>query len=173
MVAIRYLFLLTSICLFSTAIYSQQTKTRIGTFDSRCIAIAYGRTAEFRNNISELRNELAKAKQDGDSIRIKELEELGPTKQVLMHQQGFSTGSIRNILEKLTEKIPAIAEENNVIMIVSKWEVVHADESIDLVDITDNLVELFSPDEKTKEIIENIKTMEPVPLEKISINPMH
>jgi len=54
-----------------------------------------------------------KAKEEGNQELIKELEQLGPTKQVLMHQQGFSTGSIINILEKIKEKFPVIAKENN------------------------------------------------------------
>jgi len=47
-----------------------------------------------------------------------------------------------------------------------------ADESIELIDITDQLVAMFSPDDATKKIIDNIKAMEPIPIEKISINPM-
>jgi len=42
------------------------------------------------------------------------------------------------------------------------------DESIELVDITDQLVEFFNPDEATRKIIEEIKAMEPVPIEQVS-----
>ncbi|OGU84685.1 MAG: hypothetical protein A2W11_07685 [Ignavibacteria bacterium RBG_16_35_7] len=89
-----------------------------------------------------------------------------------MHQQGFSNGSIINILEKIKDKFPVIAKENNLNLIVSKWEVMFADESLELVDITDQLTALFNPDEATNKIIKEIKAMEPVPIEKISINPM-
>jgi len=169
-------FMVHTICillLFSYLIFPQQekSKVRIGTFDSRCIAMAYGRT-DFLKDIEDLRTQHAKAKEENNQELIKELEQLGPTKQVLMHQQGFSTGSIINILEKLKEKFPTIAKANNVKLIVSKWEVMFADESLELVDITDQLTALFNPDEATKKIIENIKAMEPVPIEKISINPM-
>jgi beta-lactamase superfamily II metal-dependent hydrolase len=59
----------------------------------------------------------AKAKEKGNQELIKELEQLGPTKQVLMHQQGFSTGSIIDILEKVKDKLPVISKEKNVKMI--------------------------------------------------------
>lgn len=47
-----------------------------------------------------------------------------------------------------------------------------AEKSIDFIDITDQLVALFNPDEATKENIGNIKSMESMPIEKIFINPM-
>jgi hypothetical protein len=47
-----------------------------------------------------------------------------------------------------------------------------ADESFEYVDITDQLVKFFNPDDATKKIIGEIKAMEPIPIEKISIIPM-
>ena len=154
--------------------FSQQEKgkLRIGTFDSRCIAIAYGRSAEFMKEVDSMKTTLAKAKEEDNKELIEELEQLGPTKQVLMHQQGFSTGSIINILEKVKEKFPTLAKENKLNMILSKWEIMFADESIELIDITDQLVAFFNPNEATSKIIEKIKSMEPVSIEKISIDPM-
>ena len=149
--------------------YSQQetTKLRVGTFDSRCVAAAYGRS-DFMKEMDSIKIKYAKAKEEGNKELIEELERLGPTKQMLMHQQGFSTGSILNIMEKVKYKLPFIAKENNVKFIVSKWEVMFSDESIELVDITDQLVEFFNPDEATRKIISEIKAMEPVPIEQIS-----
>lgn len=89
-----------------------------------------------------------------------------------MHQQVFSNGSINNILEKMKDKLPILAKDNNVKMILSKWEIPFTDESFEYVDITDQLVMFFNPDDATEKIIDNIKAMEPIPIEKISINPM-
>jgi len=149
--------------------YSQRLpeKTRIGTFDSRCIAIAYGRT-DFLKNIGDLRKEHEKAKTEGNEEKVKELEKLGPNLQLIMHQQGFSTGSVINIMEKIKDKLPAIAEKNNIKLILSKWELFYHDESLELVDITDQIVDLFNLDEQSRNIIEEIKKMEPVPIEQIS-----
>lgn len=158
----------------SGIILSQQdnTKLRIGTFDSRCIAVAYARSAKFMKEMDSIRTLHSKAKEEGNQEILKELEQLGPTRQVLLHQQGFSTGSIINILAKVKDKLPAMAKDNNIKMILSKWEIIFADESIELIDVTDQLTVLFNPDEATRKVIENIKAMEPVPIEKISINPM-
>jgi len=163
-----------SIFLFTSGtIYSQQetNKLRIGTFDSRCVAAAYGRSADFMKEIDVLKNDVAKAKESGNEELAKELEQQGPTRQVLMHQQVFSNGSINNILEKIKDKFPTLAKDNNVKMIISKWEIPFADETFEFLDITDQLVAMFSPDEQTKKVIDNIKAMEPIPIEKVPIDP--
>jgi Skp family chaperone for outer membrane proteins len=163
-----------SIFLFTSGtIYSQQetNKLRIGTFDSRCVAAAYGRSADFMKEIDVLKNDVAKAKESGNEELAKELEQQGPTKQVLMHQQVFSNGSINNILEKIKDKFPTLAKENNVKMIISKWEIPFADETFEYVDITDELIKFFNPDDATIKIIDQIKAMEPIPIEKVPIDP--
>ena len=158
----------------SGIVLSQQetNKLRIGTFDSRCVAVAYGRSVEFMNGLDNLKNDIVKAKESGNEELAKELEQQGPTQQVLMHQQVFSSGSINNILEKVKDKLPTLAKDNNVKMILSKWEIPFADDSFEYIDITDQLIIFFNPDDATKKIIDNIKAMEPIPIEKISINPM-
>ena len=169
--------LIISICclliIISSRVLSQQetNKTRIGIFDSRCIAVTYGKSDEFMKELDALKNEVAKAKESGKEELAKELEKQGPTQQVLMHQQVFSNASINNILEKLKDKLPTLAKDNNIQIIISKWEIPFADETFEYVDITDQLVKLFSPDEQTKKIIDNIKVMDPIPIEKFSVNP--
>ena len=170
-------FVVHTVCILllsSYLIFPQQEKgkVRIGTFDSRCVALAYGRSNEFMKLRDSIETLYSQAKADSNKEKINEIEQYKPTMQVLLHQQVFSNGSIINIMEKVKEKFPTIAKQNNLKLIVSKWEVMFADESIELVDITNQLTELFNPDEATNKIIENIKAMEPVPIEKISINPM-
>jgi Skp family chaperone for outer membrane proteins len=113
-----------------------------------------------------------KAKEEGNNELVAELEQLGPTKQVLMHQQVFSNSSINNILEKIKDKFPVLAKNNNVKMILSKWEIPFADDSFEYIDITDELVKIFNPDDATQKIIDNIKAMEPIPIEQVPIDPM-
>lgn len=156
-----------------TLLSQQENSTvRIGTFDSRCVALVYGRSNEFMKLRDSIETFYSQAKADSNKEKINEIEQYKPTMQVLLHQQVFSNGSIINIMEKIKAKFPAFAKENNVKLIVSKWEVMFANETIELIDITDQLTVLFNPDEATKKIIENVKAMEPVPIEKISINPM-
>jgi Skp family chaperone for outer membrane proteins len=160
--------------LVSGIVLSQQetSKIRVGIFDSRCVALAYGRSAEFMKEMDSIKTAHKNAAEEGNKEIVDELEQLGPTKQVLMHQQVFSNGSINNILEKIKDKLPAVARGNDLRMIISKWEIPFIDGSFELVDITDQLVAMFGPDDATKKIIDSIKAMEPVPIEQISINPM-
>ena len=158
-----------ALLLTSVLSYSQQgtTKLCIGIFDSRCVATAYGRT-DFMKEMDSIKIKYNKAKEEGNKELVEELERLGPAKQLLMEQQGFSTGSILNIMQKVKDKLLSVAKEYNVKLIVSKWEVMFTDESIELVDITDQLVEFFNPDEATRKVIEEIKAMEPLPIEQVS-----
>jgi len=158
----------------SGIVLSQQetNKLRIGTFDSSCVAVAYGRSPEFMKEIDSMKTAQKKAKEEGNNELVTELEQLGSTKQVVMHQQVFSNGSINNILTKMKDKLPTLAKDNNVKMILSKWEIPFADETFEYVDITDQLVKIFNPDDATKKIIDGIKAMEPIHIEKIAINPM-
>jgi len=144
---------------------------RIGTFDSRCVAVAYGRSAGFAEYINGLRSELVKAKEQGNETRVKEIERLGPTSQMIMHQQAFSTGSVGNIMDKIKDKLPTIAQTKNVRLVVSKWEVFHQDSSFEMVDITDDLVSLFEPDSQTLKVVEEVKKIAPVPMEQLSTDP--
>jgi len=47
---------------------------------------------------------------------------------------------------------------------VSKWEVVHKNPSIEIVDVTFQLAKLFKPDEKTLKLLEELPNQPPVPL---------
>ena len=164
------IYILIFLSFISSTISPQQVneKIRIGIFDSRCVALVYGRSGLFLTYMENLRKELDNAKQEENGERVKELESILPTNQLIIKQQVFSTGSIKNIIEKIEDKITEIAVDNNLSFIISKWEIVYDDQSFELVDITDQLVELFNPDEQTLKILENVKSTEPAPIEQIS-----
>jgi hypothetical protein len=165
----NFIFSAVIILLIPFIVYSQETikKFRIGTFDSRCVAIAYAKSDFLKNKDSDLRKEQAKAKAEGNETRVNELDKIGQHLQFILEQQVFSTGSVNNIIEKIKDKIPAIAEKNNVKLILSKWELFYHDESLEIVDITDQIVNLFNLDEQSRNSVEGIKKMEPIPMEQI------
>jgi hypothetical protein len=140
----------------------------VGTFDSRAVAIAYARSETFIKYIQGLRSELEKAKTEGNEKRIKELETEGPALQELIHKQGFGTWPVDNILEQIKDKIPDIAKEAKVDVIVSKWNIVYQQKGVEFVDITDFMVKPFNPDEATLNIVEEIKKQDPVPLDELN-----
>lgn len=144
---------------------------KIGTFDSRALALAYWRSDEGMKELQGLHEEMRKAKQAGDEKRIKELEIEGPGKQVRLHQQVFSTGTVTDVVKKIQTELPLVAKEAGVSLIVSKWQIAYKDTSIEYVDVTLPLVKLFNPDEKIMKMVEQIMKTDPVPIEELSMDP--
>jgi hypothetical protein len=142
-------------------------RIRIGTFDSRAVAVAYGRSDAFNSQVADLMTEYEKAKTSGDEKRIKELEAEGPAKQELMEKQVFSTWPVNNILEQIEETIPEIANRADVDVIVCKWDIVYQGSGVEFVDVTDLMVSHFDPDDETLKIIEDLKEADPVPMDEL------
>jgi len=140
---------------------------RVGTFDSRALALAYYRSDAFNRYIKELQAKAEKAKAAGDAKRVKKLEGEGEAMQELAHKQGFGTWPVDNILKKISKKIPGIAKQANVDVIVSKWAMAYQRPGVKFVDVTDLMVKPFNPNKKTQEVIREIQKQKPVPLEKL------
>jgi hypothetical protein len=151
--------------------YAQGTgPLRIGTYDSRAVALAYYNSAEQQKTPglrSQLQSEYAQAKAGGDEKKIKELEAAGIAWQQLMHEQAFSTGSISNVIAVIKDKLPDIARQAGVTLLVSKWDVAYRDPSVEYVDVTMPVVRLFSPGDKVLTWIEEMKKQDPVPIDKL------
>lgn len=135
----------------------------IGTFDSRCVAVAYYRSAEFLAEVDEQKAEYEAALQSGNTDRADELGILGPEQQQLAHEQVFSTGDIDEIIWMIWSELPAVAEETGVDVIVSTWDIIYRDEMMQFVDVTDQLVMFFNPSEETLGIIESMKGIPAIP----------
>jgi hypothetical protein len=154
------------------------SKVRIGTFDSRCLAMGYYRSEMFKSHMLRLKAEYEKAKAAGDKKRVKEMEarsasgiwpDMGwppsPAQQDMMHKQGFSTWPVDNILEKINGKIPEIAKQADVDVIISKWDLAYQRSGVELVDVTPLLVKLLVKDEKALKAALEIRKMHPIPRE--------
>ncbi|MHC4295393.1 MAG: OmpH/Skp family outer membrane protein, partial [Planctomycetota bacterium] len=98
-----------------------------------------------------------KAKGTGDEKLAKQLEAEGRSRQEQIHRQVFGTAPVNDALEKIKKDIPKVARSTGVDVIVSVHDVVYQSPSAKFVDITDQIVELFDPDEKTLEKIEAIR----------------
>jgi hypothetical protein len=157
---------------------SQTNKMRIGVYDSRAIAIAYGNSAEFQNYVKSVRAEYEKAKSDKNDKLMKEIDARMRVLQRRMHEQGFSTGSVADLIVKVKDSLPAVAKKANVRLIVSKWDVNYQSPDVELVDVTDELVAQFHPNEnvaanpkvKVLDVIKGLKNQPPEPMEKITDN---
>jgi hypothetical protein len=151
---------------------STDTALRIGTFDSRAVALAYYRSSEGLERMRpEWDRELRDAEAAGDSARVEELKLFMPSFQHLLHQQVFSTGSICNVLREIEDDLPGIAQAADVDLIVSRWELPYSAPDVELIDVTSNLVALFDLDEETAGFVAQIEEVEPMPLEQLLYQP--
>ena len=142
-------------------------KFRIGTYDSRSVAIAFAGSAPFNQWMGDLKAEHEKARASEDRKRVAELEAEGAARQRLMHTQGFSTAPVTNILDQIKDKLPAIKAEAGVSGLVSKWDkdglAQHKD--ADFVEVTMALVDALSPSERQRQSAMDIQKHKPISLE--------
>jgi Skp family chaperone for outer membrane proteins len=147
---------------------SREKALRVGVYDSRAIAIAYGNSTEFRKFLDAVKADHQKAKEAKDDKRMKEIETQMKARQRRAHEQGFSTGSVGDIMVKIKDALPAVARKAGVDLIVSKWEVNYLSPEFKAVDVTDDLVALFHVSEKGLGWIKDIRTHPPLPIEQIT-----
>ena len=141
---------------------SRSAPVTVGTFDSRALAVAHVRSAAFAEELTALRAELEEARAAGNDERVRELEELGPELQARAHGQAFGTDPVDDILARIDDRLPAIAEEAGVDLVVSTWDLAYRKPKLELVDVTDLLVAEFDPDQATLDVIEDVRAADPV-----------
>jgi len=147
---------------------SKENALRIGVYDSRAIAVAWGNSAEFQKSLDAVKADYKKAEAAKDDKRGKEIETGMKAGQRRLHEQGFSTGSVASIMAKIKDSLPAVARKAGVDVIVSKWEVNYQSPGIKVVDVTDDLVALFHPSAKGLEWAKSIQTHPRIPIEQIT-----
>jgi len=140
----------------------------IGTFDSRCVALAYYRSEESLAALDAMMMEYEKAVAAGDSLAARELDSLGRDRQDRMHAQVFSAADADEVIWEIWDVIPEVAAEAGVDVIVSEWDVIYSDSLFAPVDVTDFLVRRFHPTEETLGIITQMKGMPAVPPQLLS-----
>ena len=142
---------------------AEPSRLVVGTFDSRGIAIAYANSELFRDRLSGWRRQHEEAKQAGDEELALKLEAEAQAQQVKFHHQAFSTAPVGDILVHLEGRLPALAREAGVDLIVSRWDVAWRDPSARLVDVTGLLVNEFHPDERALKSIAKLAEVDPIP----------
>ncbi len=153
---------------------AQDTATRenpavvVGTFDSRGVLFAYVGSDEFKSYLSarmvDVERALERAKAAGDEELVTMLNALGPAFQKRIHEQGFGTAPVDDILARIEDRFPGIAKKAGVDVIVSKWTLTYHSPAAKFVDVTDMIVAEFDPNEETLQGIREIVAKEPVTL---------
>ena len=139
---------------------------RIGVYDARAVAVAWtaspAKAAEMKAKMDELKQAQAK----GDSKRVGELKAWGNSQQERLHLQAFAAADVGDILERVEKELATLAEKSNVDAVVRKGAYVSPRSQV--VDLTDEVVKLFGePSERTKKIIEDLKTKPPLTREAV------
>ena len=150
------------VVLFGTERINAQTTKRIGTFDSRAVAVVYYNSKYFKSPMASLMSEMKTAKEKGDKKAIARIEREGSLRQTMMHEQGFGKGSINNIIDVVKDKMAVLAKNENLAAIVSKWELSYSGTDVELVDVTEKIAGFFEPNEKMKAMIEEVLKSEPI-----------
>jgi len=139
-----------------------QPRVRIGVFDSRGIVIAYGHSAAFRAQMQQFRAQFEKAKAANDAKLLAELEAKAQTQQMLLHLQGFSIGSVSEILANFKDEVAAVAKQANVSAVVSQFELAYQDPNVETVDITEALAEKINDSPNIPAMIAELKKNKPL-----------
>lgn len=135
-------------------------KVRIGTYDNRSIAVAYA--ASKWNPVREKMAEYEAAKKVGDAAKQKELEAWGEQQQRVLHFQGFGRVPVGELLKPFEKQVAKLAEDRQLAAITMHCDFAAA--NVEIVDVTDDLVQLFEPAAKTAEMAREIRKAEPVSL---------
>ena len=146
---------------------SDKPKVVVGTFDSRAVAMAH--FGKFINDggLEKIYDDHNKAKAAGDTQKAEELATKGQTLQKQLHMRMFGNAPIDDILQEIKKDIPKITQAAGVDIIVGKWDIVYQRPSAKVVDITNQLVKIFEPDEETLEKIKSVLEHPPVPQEEL------
>ena len=144
---------------------------RVGTFDSRAVALAYYRkfygSPEFTAHLKKLKDEHDQAIAAGDHEKAKKLEAEGRAGQEHSHTQVFGSAPIDEIVAKIKDQLPEIAKQAGVDLIVSKWSITYRMPDAECVDVTVPMARLFQPDEPTWKMLRELPKHEPVSAEEL------
>jgi hypothetical protein len=140
---------------------------RIGTYDNRSIAVAYA--ASRHNPVKEKVTAFKRAKVVGDRDAIKELESWGQKHQRLLHFMGFGHVPVPDLLETVTDGVKEAARRRGLAAITMACDFTSG--NVELVDVTEDLVKLYDPTEKTLKTALGVRSAKPVDLIRLADMP--
>jgi hypothetical protein len=135
-------------------------KIRIGVYDTRAIAIAWA--ASEYNPVKEKWAALEAAKKAGDQQKVKELEAWGPAHQRLLHFQGFGRVPVGDLLLPVRNEVARLAKEKGLAAIAMECD--YTAPNAEAVDVTEALVELYKPSDRTRQVVRSMQNVKPLGL---------
>ena len=138
-----------------------QTKVRVGTYDSRLIAVAYYNSKLFKLP-AEAREMMKAAQEKNDTVTISAISKEMPLRQRYMHEQAFGKASVCYLIEEIKDKVSDYVKKEKLDFIVSKWEMSFINPNYEVVDITLSLANLFEPSMDVGKMINELNNNEPI-----------
>jgi hypothetical protein len=133
---------------------------RVGVYDTRAVCVAGRNSRAFASAIDDLRHQLKDAQAAHDTARAEQVKQRGATLQTVRHLQAFSNAPVDDILADIKPQLPAIAVETDVDLIVARCDFQSPD--VELVDVTDQLVQAFHPDAQTLQAVAQVRKAKPM-----------
>ncbi|TRZ76096.1 MAG: hypothetical protein D4R97_01330 [Bacteroidetes bacterium] len=151
--------------------FAQKTKAamKIGTYDSRIVIFAWSRSDYFKQHMIKFKQQSDSAEKAHDTARVKELSIQAMSFQHLLHLTVFSNGSVGFVMTIVKDKLPELAKTAGVSAILSKWELNFSDPSIEIVDLTSKIAQLFQPKENIDQMSKDISAQQPIPIDEFGI----
>jgi hypothetical protein len=137
-------------------------KVRIGAFDSRAIAMAHFGKLIRDGLLEELYAGHRNATASGDDERATELATKGQLIQKRLHRQMFGAAKAEDALAEIKPSLPKLADSLGVSVIVSVHDIAFQSPSVEVVDVTMEMVELFDPDQETLDKIHAVMEHPPI-----------
>ena len=138
-----------------------QTKVRVGSYDSRLIAVAYYNSKLFKLP-AEVREKMKAAQEKNDTVTISAISKEMPLRQRYMHEQGFGKASVCYLIEEIKDKVAEYVKKEKLDFIVSKWEMSFINPNYEVVDITLSLSNLFEPSMDMKKMMTDLNSNDPI-----------
>ena len=155
LLALTFVIILVAGWAFCSATYGEKPdshpKLRIGTYKSFVLALAYYKSDVFGKQMADLGAQTEQAKADGKAKLLKQLKAKSKSLQQQMQSQLFGRAPVDNILAHMKDALPKIAQDSGVGAIAGK--VTYYSPDVELLDITDALVQQLNPSDETLEAI--------------------
>lgn len=123
-------------------------KVRIGTFQRAKLLVAFYQSDSWDKHLREMMIQRDSAKAAGDEEKVKKIESEGAASQEVAHKQLAGEANLDNIFTRFQPVLSEIAKKANVQLIVEKP--LFNDSTVEVVDVTDLLIEQFPPRQKSK-----------------------
>lgn len=142
---------------------------RIGTYDSRAVALAWARSASHQRMIAAMASEAADSRRGGNIPRAEEIEQQLKQRQFMLHAVTFSNAPPTEALRSLQPHLEEVARKHGLVAIVDALD--YRAQDIQTVDLTETLVDRFEPTAETRKLAHEMRNRRVIDLYQATQHP--